>query len=220
MSRIPLVLVAAMSAACSPAPANAPASAPAPSTTPASLPTSAALARPQESFEATVQIDPKPGDKAFQGVWLAREDGERWVIAYRAEPWFQPFEGQRVRVTGERFIPEGQAIMAPHFRVDTLRRVDEGKADPSASPVIGLGPEQQLEGVFEDRVGAPGTKLEGEPYRVFTASGGESFLLSHAPEDAQPGRRVLIRARAVELSPYMARRGGPTLWVLEVEPVP
>lgn len=168
--------------------------------------------RAAESFEARVEIDPKPGYKAFQGVWLARDGGERLVLAYRPEPWLKSFEGQRVRATGERYVPEGQAIMAPHFRVHTLALVDT----KDAMGIINVGPEQEIEGAFEDRVGAPGTKLEGEPYRVFQAEGGEAFLLVNTPEGAQPGKKTTIRARPVDLSPYVARRGGPYLWVLEV----
>jgi len=221
MARCLLVLLTSLCLACSSGGTSDASRAELPSAGPRAEPPSAgplAAAPAAGSFEALVEIDAAPGYKAFQGVWLVRDDGERWVVAYRPEPWLREFEKQRVRVTGERYTPEGQAIMVPHFRVHTLKRVEGNGQDPApGADILEVGPEQRLEGVFEDRVGAPGTKLEGEPYRVFAASGGKEFLLANTPEDVKIGQKTTIRARAVELSPYVARRGGPYLWVLEAD---
>jgi hypothetical protein len=182
------------------------------------LATTPAEATPSEDatvqeFEAVVRVDERPGGKKFQGVWLERDGGERWVVAYRPEGWLRAFEGRRVRVTGEVYQPFGQAIAATHFRVATLRIVGQ---EPDAH-LVSAGPARALVGEFAERVGAPGTKLEGERYTVFVA-GGTEYLLAGAPEDARPGARVKIEARAVEPSPYAAHRGGEHLWVLTVAP--
>lgn len=168
-----------------------------------------------EQFNAVVRIDAQPGGKKFQGVWLERDDGERWVAAYRPEPWLKEFEGRRVRVTGWVYQPQGQAISATHFRIETLRLAGpEAAAD---AQVVAVLAERRLSGTFQNRVGEPGTKLTGESYGVFAADDGVVYLLANDPEDGRPGRAASVRARVVELSPYVAHRGGTYLWVLKVE---
>lgn len=46
--------------------------------------TTESVPAPGPERRATVRIDPAPGGKQFQGVWLELEGGARWVIAYRA----------------------------------------------------------------------------------------------------------------------------------------
>jgi hypothetical protein len=117
-----------------------------------------------------------------------------------------------VQVTGERYQPEGQAIMAVHVRVHTLALVD----DDGSAELVGLGPERELRGRFEERLVPDGAKGAGERYVVFVADGAEHLLASEPP----PGMTLLapatIRAREATMSPYVARRGGPYLWVLEL----
>ncbi|MCY1009770.1 hypothetical protein OV079_30250 [Nannocystis pusilla] len=168
-----------------------------------------------DEFTATVRVDAEPGDKKFQGVWLERDDGVRWVVAYRPEPWLAAFEGQRVQVTGAVYQPEGQAILAPHFRVETLRLAPGATTD---APFVAVLAERRLAGTFQERVGGPGTKLEGERYLVFEADDGTAYLLANAPAGGDSGRAATVKARVIEMSPYVARRGGPYLWVLDVEP--
>ncbi|MFT3775729.1 MAG: hypothetical protein QM820_61060 [Minicystis sp.] len=168
-----------------------------------------------ERFEAVVRVDAQPQDKKFQGVWLERGDGEKWVVAYRPEGWLRGFEGKRVSVAGERYEPQGQAIMATHFRVHTIRVLDERAVD--APFFVEVGPERKMAGRFVERVGEKGTKLEGEKYTVFEADDGVAYGLANAVE-ATAGVRVRVRARPVVVSPFVARRGGPSLWILDVAP--
>ncbi|MFY0540567.1 hypothetical protein [Nannocystis pusilla] len=120
-----------------------------------------------------------------------------------------------MQVTGTVYQPQGQAIMATHFRVETLRL-----ADPDATTtahVVAVFAERRLAGKFQERVGGPGTKLEGERYLVFEAEDGTAYLLANVPVGGEPGRAASVKARVIEMSPYIARRGGTYLWVLDVE---
>lgn len=159
-------------------------------------------------FEAVVAIDPRPGGKKLQAVWLVRDDGERWVIDYRPRGLWRPFEDERVQVTGARYEPEGQAIGAQHFRVDTMRTIDP----ESTSSLIALGPEQHLCGRLEIREGDPGSKMGGEGYPVFVAESGATYQLANHIE-AEPGP-LTIRAREATRSRFVAHAPGPLLWVL------
>ena len=168
-----------------------------------------------QAFEAVLQIEAKPGEKRLQGVWLERADGQRWIIAYRAEPCWRPFAGRRVRARGETYQPEGQAVLATHFRVRALELVDP-KAEPMAE-LIALGDEQVLSGSFQQMTWPAGSKLEGESQLVFERSDGTRYFLSGVPQAAPAaGQRVEVRAREATPSPYMAHPGGPHLFVLEV----
>jgi hypothetical protein len=200
-------------AAPTPAPAQSPAAAPS-DPPPMSAPVES---NPDlEAFDAKIAIDAQPGGKKFQGVWLERDDGERWVVAYRPLGWLRAFEGERVHVTGERYQPHGQAIAGTHFRIATLRVVD-----PSLGAMfVEAGPERTYLGAFVELVGDPGTKGEGERYHVFDAEGEDRFLLANVPEDLVVGRPVTVKARTMAYSPFVAHRGGPMLWILEVEPRP
>lgn len=206
----PGLLLSVATAACGPASSTDPTPPePQPATAPAQQPAA-------ESFEATVEIDANPGRKGEQCVRLVRDDGERWIVTYRPEAWLQPFAHKRVRVTGERYTPPGQALMAPHYRLRTIALL-ESQLMRSDALLASAGEEQTLTGAFSQKVGEPGTKLEGEPYTVFTTADGRAYLLANEPEGARPGETQTIHAREVELSPYMARRGGPTLWVLAID---
>jgi hypothetical protein len=170
-----------------------------------------------DGFDAVVRVDEKPGGKKFQGVWLEREDGERWVVAYRPEAWLRVFEGRTVRVTGETYQPFGQAINSTHFRVFTLTVKEEKRG---IGPLLGVGREQTLRGRFVDAVVPKGAKNEGDTYRTFVADGGAEFMIEEAPEGAPVGKSVQIVARAVEPDwSYHARRGGDYLWIIKVEEV-
>lgn len=219
----PVTLAVGLGVACNPAaPVEAPVSGEpspaAPREAEAKPPAAAAPtddAKQPEGFAAVVRVDAKPGGKKFQGVWLERDDGERWVVAYRAEPWLVAFEGRRVDVTGAVYQPTGQAILATHFRIETLRLAGP---ESDAEFVAALA-ELRLSGTFKERVGESGTKLEGERYRVFEADDGAVYLLANYPERGEPGVAATVRARVVELSPYTAHRGGTYLWVLDVRPL-
>ena len=169
---------------------------------------------PTLAFGATLSIDEQPGGKRFQGVWLDGDDGVRRVIAYRADPWWQPFDGRRVEVEGTPYEPRGQAIMAAHFRVEALRVVE-----PSTEvALVSITGERELFGSFFEATWPKGTKLAGETRTVFRSEDGETYELYRLPEPHPPlDRPVRVSARLVELSPFVAHVGGMHLWVIAVE---
>jgi hypothetical protein len=166
-----------------------------------------------EEIDAVVEIDAEPGGKHFQGVWLVQGADTRWVISYRAEPWLRAFEGQRVRARGRRYAPEGQAINATHFRLEDMRVIDPA----FGTTFIEVGPERALHGTIRVDIGAAGTKSEGERWHVFDSETQGSFQLANTPEELVLDHRIGVRARSVVYSPFVAHRGGPMLWVLEVD---
>ncbi len=167
----------------------------------------------QDTLEATLEIDAKPSGKRFQGVWLRDRSDHRWVIDYRANPWWRPFEGLRVRAEGEAYTPKGQAISADHWRVRALRLIEPR----SEKGLVAIEEETELNGRWTTYTWPKGTKLAGETMTVFMSESGQRYWLYHQPE--QPPKAevpVRIRARKVEPSPFIARPGGPYLWVLNV----
>src|SRR5262245_48072387 len=73
------------------------------------------------SRRATLRVDPAPGPKHFQGVWLEVENGKRFVIDYWARSLWRGFDGSEVIVKGDCYEPFGEAINATHFRVDEMK---------------------------------------------------------------------------------------------------
>jgi hypothetical protein len=164
-----------------------------------------------EEMLATLRIDEKPGGKKFQGVWLERDDGEKWVIAYRPEGVWRPFEGKRVRVRGETYVPRGQAINATHFRVEWLA---VARDDDKTQELVVVNVERAYSGSFEEFAWPAGSKLSGEKTTVFSSEG-KQYFLANRPETITLGKAVEVRAREVVPSPYVARPGGPFLWILD-----
>ena len=166
------------------------------------------------TLRAKVDIDDKPGGKRFQGVWLVTEDGNRHVISYRADPWWKDFEGRTVDVTGTPYMPRGQAIMADHFRVKQMTVVEPTVDDP----LIMITDERELEGKFTFYEWPKKTKLSGSKALVFEGTTGRRYWLTERPRPDPPiDEPVKIKARIVEPSNFVARPGGPYLWVVEVE---
>jgi hypothetical protein len=197
-----------------PLPPTAPVQAAAATTAIAPAPTDTADAL--EELDARVEIDATVGGKNFQGVWLVGDGDERWVISYRAEPWLREFEGLRVHASGRRYSPEGQAINATHFRLESMRVLD-----PTLGALfVEVGPERTMLGEVHEQVGADGTKSAGSRWHVFASETDGSFELLNTPDDLVVDRRVGVRARSIVLSPYAAHRGGPMLWVLDVDASP
>jgi len=172
-------------------------------------------------YRATLRIDEQPGGKRFQGVWLEHADGTRWVVDYRPRyPWLW-FRDREVIVTGGCFTPQGQAIMAPHFRVARLRVATPTRG---AGPYLEVGPEVVLRGDLVTESAPPGSKLAGSARVVFHADDGEAYnLVGSTPT---PGETVQLRGRRlVPDYSYMARTDGPDLWVdsiddADAEPAP
>lgn len=166
-----------------------------------------------ERFEALVEIDAKPGGKRFQGVWLAT-GGVRWLISYRADPWWRHFEGREVRVAGERYDPQGQAIAADHFRVESMEIVEPTMDDE----IISVSGKRELAGRFASYRWPAKTKLAGETSTVFDADDGTRYWLwDDAGLEPKPGKLARVEARIVEPSNFIARPGGPYLWIVDIE---
>ncbi len=164
-------------------------------------------------LEATVRIDAGASAKRLDAVWLELGDGERWFVAYRREGWLAGFANRRVRVTGSRHAPAGHAVVATHFRIDTLVKLNELDGGHHAS----VGPEATLTGSFVERVGEVGTKLEGERYPMFTTAAGAVYALANRPEGMTWGASVTVRAREMTYSKFVAHGSGPMIWVLAIE---
>jgi hypothetical protein len=209
----PIACLAILVAACAPA---------APPSTPAS--TSAApqpAAEPGErmALEGTLRVQPE-GEGKFQGVSL-ESDRERWILDYHRRPWWPSFDGLRVKVQGERYTPEGGALIAPHLRVTALEVVSVQGETPVDAPVS-LGAEQTIAGRFAHHRWPEGTKLGGsEPWIVFVSHEGTQYwLLGERPYQHLLGKPVRVLARPYEPSHFIARPGGPYLWIAEVNEAP
>lgn len=207
-----VLLLASSLVGCTASSPQSPAGAGAPVEAPTAAPAPTPTAADALAFEATVRIDAEPGGKKLQGVWLERDDGERWIAAYRPEAWLVPFDGKRVRVTGARYTPKGQAVSSEHFRIATL----EATGDGLTAGIVSVGAEVTMKGRFSEVVGEAGTKSEGERWSSFTSAGGESFALANTPEGLVTGVDVEVVARPAEYSKYAAHRGGPMIWVISI----
>jgi hypothetical protein len=179
-------------------------------------PTEAApsTAGPVETAHGVLRVrdaDPARSGKQFIGAELERDDGERWVLDYGREPLWQEFDARRVQIEGRRYQPEGQALLATHFRVETLRVAGTGDG-----ALLGFGPEKQLEGSFVAHTVEPGSKAEGMRVMEFIEASGVRWMLEHTPSAPPEGHVVAIRARRVEPNwSWTARMGGQYLWVLQ-----
>lgn len=185
---------------------------PPPPRVPATSSTSKPDARPLETFRATVQIDEPAEEQRFLRAWLLRTNGERLAIGPREEQWWRPFANRAVIVRGERVEPGRTPDTALGFRVHTLE-LAEPEAHPEAQ-VIGLAEERTYEGRFEAHVWPAGSKLEGETSIVLVTRDGARHWLLGGPRLPTPeGRHVRVHGRQVQISRYVTRPDGPTLWV-------
>jgi len=165
-------------------------------------------------IHATLRIDPSPGAKRFQGVWLEYADGTRWVVDYRARELWTWFANHPVIVTGEQYAPEGQAINAVHFRIDTMRFA---VPEYGRGPYLTMGPEQIVHGTLVRDSAPPGSKAAGSSWPAFVGEDGTRYLVLG---EELVGRSGPVRVRARVLVPdmsYTARTSGPDLWVVAIE---
>lgn len=213
---LPLVLVLSPLSGCTP---EAPADANTPNPAPPSLSEMPPLGQappeaPADEFRARVRIDKKPGGKRFQGVWLVEESGQEWLIAYRPDPWWRPFEGEWVLVKGESYQPQGQSIGADHLRVERLRI----ETPEMEHELVEVREAVELAGTFTTYTWPKKTKLEGETATVFRSEEGDTYWLA-APVEDPPALDApcTVSGRIVEPSPFVARPGGPYLWIDDVD---
>ena len=167
--------------------------------------------------DATVVIDPEPGGKKLQAVWLERADGERWVVAYRPDPCWRAVEGHTMRAVGVIYEPVGQAIGATHFRVERFY-----SPDPTFEmDVVELGAEQTVTGTLAEREAPAGSKMAGTRWPVLEGDDGTTWMVSR-PETfgAAPGQRIEATGRAFRLSPFVAHMSGPRLCVRDARVLP
>ncbi|HEX7604694.1 MAG TPA: hypothetical protein VF316_23910, partial [Polyangiaceae bacterium] len=187
------------------------------SASPSSLGGSASPASASEdvSFVAVVRLpapDTQKG-KIFRGV-LLEAGGTTWVASYERDGLWEAFEGRRVEVTGERYQPENQALIAPHIRVKTLTL----EHSDTTAQITRFQAEVTLEGQFVEFVWPADSKLAGEKTVRFATTEGREFFLGTKRPDAPLGRPVSVRGRVFEPSPYAARPYGEYLWVYDVSP--
>jgi hypothetical protein len=172
-------------------------------------------APPKPELHATVRIDPAPGAKKFQGVWLEHTDGTRWVIDYRARQLWTWFADQEVVVTGETYSPEGQAINKVHFRVDTMRFVTPRMG---RGPYLSIGPERVIAGRFSTASAPAGTKLAGSSWPVFIGDDGTQYNVVGDDDELDATGAVHVKARVLEPDmSYTARSSGPDLWIVSID---
>lgn len=167
------------------------------------------------AFDGVVRAsdDVRTVGKTFRGAWIERDDGERWVIDYDPDSPFRALRDTRVHVEGERYVPDHQALVGPHFRVQKLTAQDARAALSS------VGPRVRLRGHFDDVPGEKGSLSEGETIHRFVDASGRAFFLARAPEGTHGlGGACEIDAYEVEIGPSTQHLGGPTLWILRVDP--
>jgi hypothetical protein len=174
-----------------------------------------------EPFTATVRVDPSPGGKKAQPVWLEREDGDRWVAAYHPDDCWLAIDGQTMQVAGERYHPPGQALSAPHIRVRSLH----SPAPRPEDTLVQVGPEQTWTGRLVMAQGAQGAKSEGAEWLVFEPDGdtsGHSHFIVFNPSAVSEvvGAPAEVTGRVVELSPFSAHVAGLRLCVLSAKALP
>jgi hypothetical protein len=158
---------------------------------------------------------PKPDlshkGKIFSGVLIEADGGPTWVVSYEHDGLWEAFEGRRVEVTGERFVPQEQALVAAHVRVTKLSLE---RSDPTAK-MTRFEEERTFDGKYFEYVWPEGTALAGEKWVRFVTNEGREFFLAHRPKDVQLDQPTTVHARVCEPSIYAARPGGEYLWVYD-----
>lgn len=152
-----------------------------------------------------------PG-KQFLGAAIKCSDGKVWVIAYGEQSPFHAFAGRQVVASGERYSPDGQALIGwrgatslGHFRVSSMRPV-EVTDDLELREV---GAEFDLRGRFWR-----GKSDTGKSLLRFVTEKGDTFEVANNPAGASVGRSVKVQAYPVQPSPLIQKRTGQYLWII------
>ncbi len=155
----------------------------------------------------------------LRGVQLEAADGGLWVLDDSRDALWDAFADRAVVVRGERWRPEGQALLAEHLRPVSWRLVD-GEASP-AGTFVEVGPAEDLRGVFEERAWPKRSKLQGERSLWFVGGDGADLPVANRPEGVRAGAEVTVGARRLTYPARVAHVGdGTALWVLEVRAQP
>ena len=144
-------------------------------------------------------------------MWL-EHGGERWVVDYRANELWKPFEGLDVKVTGTKWTPDprAQAIRAQHYKVARLEVVDPKQA----KDWFAIGAERELTGVFVHKRVPAGGKDAGSSPLFFEEKDGRRYEVIGGEHGS--GEATVV-ARDVVVNPaWTATRGGPFLWIISV----
>ena len=100
-----------------------------------------------ETQKGTIVVDPPSpsGGKDFQGVWLVTADGEKKLVSYHKRSVWAQFDRKAVTVTGASYIPQGQSVMADHFRIEslTLQKTDD------TARYVRVGPKKKMHGTIQ-----------------------------------------------------------------------
>ncbi|MEZ4380411.1 MAG: hypothetical protein R3A79_03630 [Nannocystaceae bacterium] len=161
-------------------------------------------------YEGVLDMDRAPAGKRFQGTWLRRDDGTSLLLSYRPMPEHYHLIERRVVVRGEHYSPQGQAIMAEHFRPVAIE-LAAGEPDPGPPPTeLPLPPRAATGEALRARVGrwaeVHATLVEARPSRrgsdwrevVFRMDDGSEFVAVEAEwvvdKTYRPrfGRRVTV----------------------------
>lgn len=166
-------------------------------------------------LQGKLTINAHPGGKRFQGVWVV-VDGHKHLISYRANPWWRPFEGRAVQAWGEPYTPQGQAIMADHFRIRRLELADPKPEDT----IIAILGRQDWVGEFVVHTWPKGSKLEGTTAPAFRTDSGDVYLLVNPGEQGESTGRVRMHGHMAEYSAFAARPSMAHVWIADVSTVP
>ncbi len=180
-------------------------------------PTANAPTTSQVHFFGVLRVPAPDGDgegkrKVFSGVLVEADGGPTWVASYESNALWKAFDGRRVEITGERYVPQDQALVAPHVRVKSLSLE---RSDPAAE-FTRIEEETMIEGQLIEWTWPMGTKLAGEKMIRFTSAQGREFFIASKKPDVPIGKPCTVRARIVDPSPYNARPDGEWLWIFEV----
>ncbi|AKT41257.1 hypothetical protein [Chondromyces crocatus] len=198
------------------------ASAPLPPPEPPSMETrdGRTIMRLEGTVYAPPQEAPHENRKQFLGVLLHLGDGSSWVISQYGKSPFHDLHGVRMRVEGTPYEPSDQSLAFPHLSTEKMT-LGAGVKDAHYVEIHG---EQRIEGRFERHTLPEGSKLAGMKVLRFVDTQDQPFLVARSPlgDDQMQqlvGRPVMLTAFRVEPSRFIARLGGPYLWIREVHPV-
>jgi hypothetical protein len=167
-------------------------------------------------FSGKMTIDPKPGGKHFQGVWVQRDgasmpkpgelDRDRLLVDYRARELWRSFEGERVLARGTCYHPFGQAIRATHFEIDRLKFAG---TPPASARLLEIGPYAVMSGELVAHAG--GKDLVFRSGSITYAIAGDSSGSKLAAGPAKLGvRTVAVNPKVVSTT------SKDHVWILNV----
>jgi len=167
--------------------------------------------------EGVFLMDPIAGSKRLQACTVRFDDGEEWILSYRANPAYYQYVDKRVRVKGRPFWPSSQVqhVMGTHLEVENLE-LAPGETPYDPPPTELPAPPLVRDGAaFEARAGrwaqCVGTlvSLEPEPDTTYWNRGvlrladGAEVAMAGIPASreewrTQVGKRVTVLGRVFE----------------------